>query len=73
MLPDTVCHLVTDNSRVVRDGVTNNFYQRGAETAMPTLPVRLILSCLNTNEASLIFTFKTLLRHYVKWGLTHGK
>ena len=48
MLPDTVCHLVTDNSRVERDGVTNNFYQRGAETAMPTLPVRLILACLHT-------------------------
>ena len=39
---------------------------------MPTLPVRLILSCPHTKiffEASLIFTFKTLLRHYVKWGL----
>ena len=46
MVSGTVCHLVSDNSKVVKDGITNSFFRRRSETAIPTVAVRYFYEAL---------------------------
>ena len=36
----STCHLVSDSSKVEKDGVTNNYYMRRNESPIPTISVR---------------------------------